>query len=64
MLRVVGTCKYPLNIVNCQVRLVLAAMQKNWSLFVQNFCFVRISLLVKLVFIFELSPVVAAVQMQ
>ena len=63
MLRVVGTFKCPLNIVNCQVRLVLAAMQKNWSLFVQNLCFFLIVLLVKLVCICELSPVLAAVQM-
>ena len=60
----VGTCKYPLNIVNFQVRLVLAAMQKNWSLFPQNLCVVRIVLLVKLVSIFEFSPVLAAVENQ
>ena len=27
----VGTCKYPLNNINFEVRSVLAAMQKNWS---------------------------------
>ena len=64
MLRVVGTRMNPLNIVNFQVRLVLAAMQKNWSLFLQNSCFCRIVLLVKLVCISEPSPVLAAVQMQ
>ena len=37
MLRVVGTCKNPLNIVNCQIRLVLAAMEKNWSVFPVKF---------------------------
>ena len=62
MLRVVGTRKNPLNIVNFQVRLDLAAMQKNWSLFLQNSCFCRIVLLVKLVCIFEPSPVLAAVK--
>ena len=64
MLRVVGTRKNPLNIVNFQVRLDLAATQKNLSLLLQNSCFCRIVLLVKLVCIFEPSPVLAAVQMQ
>ena len=35
----VGTCKCPLNIMNFQARLVLAAMQKNWSLVLQTLCF-------------------------
>ena len=64
VLRVVGTRKNPLNIVNFQVRLVLGGMQQNSSLFLQNSCFFRIVLLVKLVCIFELSPVLAAVEMQ
>ena len=64
VLRVVGTGKNPLNIVNFQVGLVVSAMQKNWSLFVQNLCFFLIVLLVKLVCICELSPVLAAVQMK
>ena len=62
MLRAVGTCKNPLIIVNCHVRMVLSAMQKNWSLFVQNLCFVLIVFRAKLVCICEFSPVLAAVQ--
>ena len=64
MLRVVGTRKNPLNIVNFQARLDLAAIQKNWSLLLQNSCFCCIVLLVKLVCISEPSPVLAAVQTQ
>ena len=60
----VGTCKDSLNIVNFQVRSVLVAMQKNWSLFAKDLCVVRIVLLVKLVSIFEFSPVLAAVENQ
>ena len=60
----VGTCKCPLSIVIFQIRLVLAAMQKNWSLLEQNLCLFRIVLLVKLVCIVEFSPALAAVQMQ
>ena len=60
----VGSFKYPLTIVNFQVRSVLAAMQKNWSLFPQNLYFFRINCPLKLVSIFEFSPVVAAVQNQ
>ena len=63
MLRV-STCKYPLNIVNFQIRLVLAAMEKNWSFFPVKFVFFRIVLLVKLVSIFEFYIVLAAVEMQ
>ena len=55
---------YPLTIVNFQVRSVLAAMQKNWSLFPQNLYFFRINCRLKLVSIVELSPVLAAVQNQ
>ena len=44
--------------------LVLTAMQETFPSFVQNLCFFRIVLLVKLVCIFELSPVLVAVQMQ
>ena len=57
----VGTCKYPYHIVNFHVRSVLAEMQKNWSLFSQNLCFLCIVLPLKLVSIFEFSPVLAAV---
>ena len=64
MLRVVGTCKNPLNIVNCQIKLVLAAMEKNWSVFPVKFVFFHIVWLVKLVSIFEFSLVLAAVEMQ
>ena len=56
--------KSAIKIVNFQVRWVLAAMQKNWSLFPYNLCVVRIVLLVKLVSIFEFSPVLAAVENQ
>ena len=58
----VGTCKYPINIVNCQVRSVLAAKEKTWSEILQNLCFFRIVLPVKLMSIFEFSPVLAEVQ--
>ena len=64
VLRVVGTCKYRLNIINFQVRLVLAAMQKQRSLCLQNVFFFHIVYPVKLVFIFEISPVLAAGQME
>ena len=58
-----GTCKNPLNIVNFQIRSVLASMQKNWSLLVQNLCFFRIVFAFKINFyIFEFSPVLAEVQ--
>ena len=57
-------CMCPLSIVNCQTRLVFAAMQTNWSLLKQNLCFFRIVLLVKLVCIVEFSLVLAADQLQ
>ena len=63
MLRV-STCKYPLNIVNFQIRLVLAAMEKNWSCFPVKFVFFRIVWLVKLVSVFEFYIVLAVVEMQ
>ena len=63
MLRV-STCKYPLNIVNFQIRLVLAAMEKNLSFFPVKFVFFRIVWLVKLVSVFEFYIVLAAVEMQ
>ena len=64
MLRLVGTYKYQLNIVNFHVRLVFAVMQKNWSLFLQNLYSLHIILLVKLFSLAEVSPVLFAVQMQ
>ena len=64
VLRVAATFKYQLNFVNFQGRLVLAAMQKNWSLFLQNLYSLHIILLVKLFSLVELSPVLVAVQMQ
>ena len=58
------TCPYAINIGAFHCILVLATMQKTCSSFVQNLCFLRIVLLVKLVCIFGFSPVLAAVQMQ
>ena len=58
----VGSCKDSLNIVNFQVRSVLVAMQKNWSLCAKDLCFFRIVFPLKLVSIYEFSPVLAAVQ--
>ena len=46
VLRVVATFKYQLNIVNFQIRLVLAAMENQRSLFLQNLYFFRLVLLV------------------
>ena len=59
-----STYKNPLNIVNSQVRSVLAAMEKNWCVFLQRICasFV-LCLPVKLVSRVEPSPVLAAVQL-
>ena len=64
VLRVVGTFKCPLNIVNFQSRSVLASMQKNWSLFVKNLCFFELFMHVKLLSKFEPSPGLAAVHKQ
>ena len=50
--------------MNFQVRSVLAAIQKNWSLFPQSLYFFGINCPLKLVSIFEFSPVVAAGQSQ
>ena len=44
-----STYKNPLNIVNSQVRSVLAAMQKNWSLCLQNLFFFRIVFACKII---------------
>ena len=51
------TCQYAMNIGAFHCIFVLAAVQKICSSFVQNLCFFRIVLLVKLVSIFEFSPV-------
>ena len=58
------TCQYAMNIGAFHCIFVLAAVQKICSSFVQNLCFFRIVLLVKLVSIFEFSPVLAAVENQ
>ena len=58
------TCQYAMNIGAFHCILVLAAMQKTCSSFVQTLCLFRIVLLVKLVSIFEFSPGLAAIQMQ
>ena len=64
MLRVVGTCKNPLNIVNCHVRLVLAAMQKTGLCFCKSRASFVLFMHVKLLSKFEPSPVLAAVHKQ
>ena len=55
---VVGTCKHPLNIINFQVGLVLAAMQKNWSFVCEKLVPFHIGLLVKLVSLVEVCTIV------
>ena len=57
----VGTCQYPLNIVHFQFRAVVAAVQRNWSVFLQNLGHFRIVLRGKVISIFEFLPVLAAV---
>ena len=60
----VGTCKYTLNIVALEFRLVLAAMQKSWWSFVENLCYLRIGKCAIIIVTYHFSAILVEVQKQ
>ena len=59
------TRQYTINIVSYQVRLVLAAIEQNWLLFVENLCYCRRIVWSEIIIgTYQLSAVLGAIEKQ